>query len=152
MAMMIITAHVRAQELRAAAAGQPPEVATIVESEALVQQQVADLVGPNSELYTDPRYRLESGGVDLQLRLADSRAKEVEDDPLAALAQGDAKADTASRLMLTTLLIACAFLSGALAQAFARRRRVLLTFGWVALAAGGVAAIAVQLGLIGTVA
>ena len=151
MAMMIITADVQAQELRAVAAGQPPEVVAIVESEAQVQQQLVDLVGPSSELYTDPRYRIDSGGVDLQLRLADSRAEDAGDDPLVALAQGDGAADTASRLMLTTLFIAGAFLLGAIAQALRRRPRILLAIGWVALESGSKAAIAVQLGLVGAV-
>lgn len=152
MAFMIITADVRAQELRAAMDGQPPEVAAALESEARVQQQVVDLVGPSSELIADPRYQLDSGGVDIQLRLADTRAADVDTDPMATLAGGDAASERASRLMLATLAIAGAFLFGALAQTFRGRRRPLLGLGWAALAVGCGAAIAIELGLIGVAA
>ena len=54
--------------------------------------------------------------------------------------------------MLATLGIGAAFLCGALAQAFTRRRRPLLVLGWLALAAGAAAALAIELGVRGVAA
>ena len=147
-AFMLTIAEEKAAALRAAAAvpGLAPEVVTALTAEAQVQQQLRDLVGPSSEIVSDPRYVLPDGGYDLQQRLADERADDPEavaQDPLVEMAAGDAAADEANRLMLATIGVAMAFLCGALAQAFGRHRRLLLALGWVALAAGVVAAIAV---------
>jgi hypothetical protein len=152
---MVLIAEVRAQELRAIAAGQPPAVAARLEAEARIQQTVVDLVSDNTSLLSDPRYRLASGGLDVQQRLADERAAEpsvVAIDPLGTLAVGDVEADHSVRLMLATIAIATAFLFGALAQAFQRRRQTLLLLGWLALLAGGAWAVAVELGVPGFVA
>ena len=104
---------------------QPPEVKSALEAEATVQQQLVDLIGPSSELVSDPRYALPDGGYDLQLRLADDRARPT---PQArrrtrwrCSSAGDAAQHEANRLMLATLGIGVAFLCGALAQAFSRR-------------------------------
>lgn len=152
---MVLIAEVRAQELRAIAQGQPPAVAARLEAEARIQQTVVDLVSDNAPLLSDPRYRLASGGLDVQRRLADERAAEpsvVAIDPLGTLAAGDVHADHSVRLMVATIVIAGAFLFGALAQAFQRRRRPLLLLGWLALLAGGAWALAVELGVPGFVA
>jgi hypothetical protein len=147
-AFMLTIAEEKAAALRAAAAAPDlaPEVVTALTAEAQVQQQLRDLVGPSVEMASDPRYVLPDGGYDLQQRLADERATDPEavaEDPLVEMAAGDAAADEANRLMLATIGVAMAFLCGALAQAFGRHRRLLLALGWVALAAGSVAAIAV---------
>ena len=154
-AFMLAAATVTAQALREAAAGAPAEVKAALEAEAAVQQQVVDLVGPAMEIVSDPRYALPDGGYDLQLRLADAREADLGDpvdDPLDALAAGDAAQAEANRLMLATLGIGAAFLCGALAQAFTRRRRPLLVLGWLALAAGAAAALAIELGVRGIAA
>jgi hypothetical protein len=149
-AFMLTIAEEQAAALRAAAADPSlaPDVIAALTAEAQVQQQLRDLVGPSSEIVSDPRYVLPDGGYDLQLRLADTRAENPDDlaaDPLADMAAGDAAADEANLLMLATIGVAMAFLCGALAQAFGRRRRMLLAVGWVALALGAVAAIAITL-------
>ena len=154
-AFMIATAAAKAQALRDAVATAPDEIKPALEAEAAVHQQLVDLVGPSSELVSDPRYALPDGGYDLQLRLADDRAAEPggpPDDPIEALAAGDAAQAEANRLMLATLGIGIAFLCGALAQAFSRRRRPLLVLGWLALAAGAAAALAIELGVPGIAA
>ena len=156
-AFMIATAEEKAAALRAAAAAPslPPDVAAALAAEAEVQQQLRDLVGPSSEIVSDPRYVLPDGGYDLQRRLADTRAADPENialDPLIEMAAGDAAADEANRLMLATIGVAMAFLCGALAQAFGRHRRLLLTLGWAALAVGSAAAVAISTGIIGTTA
>jgi hypothetical protein len=149
-AFMLAIAEEKAAALRdaAAAPSRAPEVAAALVAEAQVQQQLRDLVGPASEIVSDARYVLPDGGYDLQQRLADSRAENPDDlaaDPLVEMAAGDAAADEANRLMLATLGVAMAFLCGALAQAFASRRRLLLTIGWIALGMGLAAAIAITL-------
>lgn len=149
-AFMLAIAEEKAAALRAAAAAPSlaPDVAAALTAEAQVQQQLRDLVGPSSEIVSDPRYVLPDGGYDLQRRLADTRAEDpdnVNADPLVDMAKGDAAADEANRLMLATVGVAMAFLCGALAQAFGRHRRLLLTAGWVALALGATAAIAITL-------
>ena len=147
MALMVATAVVRAQELRALAEGQPPEIAAELIAEAQVHEQVVEMITPASGIASDPRYALPSGGYDIQLRLADSRNETPADvaiDPIADVVVGDADADKANRLIATTLGIGVAFLFGALAQAFAQQRRLLLLIGWGFLAASGVAAFVVQ--------
>jgi hypothetical protein len=149
LAFMIVAAQEQADAMREAIPGASPAVAAALETEAGVQEQVAELVKPASEIASDPRYELASGGYDLQLRLADERRSNPDDlanDPLAQVAAGDAAADHAVRLMLTTIAVGVAFLFGALAQAAHRRRRVLLVLGWIALGVASVAAVAVELG------
>jgi hypothetical protein len=146
---MLLTYQARAEELRANADGQPATTAGRLLTEAQGQQSVVDLVGSDSPLFTDPRYRLPSGGLDLELRLADARAGDPDSlalDPIATLEAGDAAAERSDRLLLTTILIAAAFLFGSLAQAFRGRRRPLLVMGWIVLVAGGAAALAIELG------
>lgn len=156
-AFMLTIVEEKAAALRAAAAAPDldPAVATALANEAQVQQQLRDLVGPSSDIVSDPRYVLPDGGYDIGRRLADTREENPEDtaaDPLVDMAAGDAAADEADRLMLATLGVAMAFLCGALAQAFGRHRRLLLTLGWVALALGAGAAVAITLDVPGFVA
>ena len=149
LAVMMLTADLHAQALRQPGASQPPDIAARLAAEAQVQQHVVELMGSASELTADPRYVMDGGGYDLQLRLVDSRSASPDDlaiDPLAELAAGDADAEHAMRLMLSTVGIGAAFLFGALAQAFRRRRRLLLLLGWASLLVTTAAAIAVELG------
>jgi len=149
---MVLIAEVRASELRTMAQGQPPAVAARLEAEAGIQQAVVDLVSADAPLLSDARYRLPSGSLDVQRRLADERAAEpsvLAIDPLATLRRGDVEAEHSVRLMVATIAIAAAFLFGALGQAFRRRRRPLLLLGWLALLAGGAWALAIELGVPG---
>jgi hypothetical protein len=154
LAFMIASAETQADALHRAGPAQSPDVAAQVEAEAQVQDQVVDLVLPASEVASDPRYALPSGGYDLELRLADERLSNPDDvatDPPARMAEGDAAASLAERLMQTTIAVGVAFLFGALAQTTRRRRRPLLLLGWVSVAVAVVAAIVVELGSSGVI-
>lgn len=146
-ALMIASADVRAQEFRAEAARRSPEIAMALLAEADVQQQVLDSTRSASEVASDPRYALPSGGYDLELRLADSRQELGDDlsiDPATSIAAGDAASDRAIRLTAATLGVGLAFLLGALAQALRRPRRLLLLAGWLAVLVTVAVAIALE--------
>ena len=150
-ALIIETERVLAQSMRDAIPSAAPDVAVRLDSEARIHDGVTDLMTGgsfSSELTTDPRYRLASGGFDLSGLLADTRAADQETvaiDPDARLAEGDAAFDRQVRLMALGILIGAAFLAGALAQAFRSRRRALLVLGWGALAAAAIPALIVAL-------
>jgi hypothetical protein len=143
MAFRIATDQVIAEELRAIGPLQSPDVAARVDREAQVHEQVVQLVGPTQDLISDPAYRLPDGGYDLQLRLAHQRAgdKAEANDPAADFEAGDAAAERSDRLLVVTVIIGGAFLLGALAQPLRRRRRLLLSLGWVCLGVSVVAAL-----------
>ena len=126
------TARVREAEYRRVAATLTGDLRAQVEFEATVQQKVADAIKSSSDLASDPRYELPSGGYDLIRRLADARARYPE---LAAL-DPEATADGAQRparrataLLGATTPVGLAFMFGALAQAFIHRRKLLLVLG-----------------------
>lgn len=142
--------EVRAEELRAAASAQPEAIAAGLRAEADRDQTVHDLLGPNSPLVSDPRYRRPSGALDLEQRLADDRALNPDTlaiDPMATLDAGDEIAERSDRLLQATIIIATAFLFGSLAQALGSRRRLLLALGWVVLLAGAGLALSIELGI-----
>jgi hypothetical protein len=148
LAFMLLTYEVRAEELRAKAAGQQEPVASRLQAEAVREQSVVDLVGDGAPLVSDPRYRKPSGALDVELRLADDRdPRDIAIDPMATLEAGDVAGERSDALLRCTIIIGAAFLFGSLAQAFGRRRRPLLLLGWIALVAGAGAAIAIELGV-----
>ena len=62
-------------------------------------------------------------------------------DPDGAMATGDAAASRADRLIDSIVIVAFAFLFGALAETFLRQRRRLLAMGWLMLGLGVTVAI-----------
>jgi hypothetical protein len=147
-ALQVVEARLLRDEMEAAAAATSGAVARALRIEAEVQAAVIDTIEPTSELATAPEYALPAGGVDLGRRLADARAAKqdvVALDPDAVMAAGDARAGLASAMMLALLPVSIAALLGALAQPFARRRRLLLGAGLVALGTGAAVAVAVEL-------
>jgi hypothetical protein len=147
-AFHVATEQARAEEARARASQQPAELATALEAEAQVHDGVIEALLPSSEIASDARYALDGGGFDLLLRLADERATDPDAlgiDPEATVAEGDASSDHAVRLTAVTIVVAFAFLFGALAQAMRRRRTAFLVLGWAALGASVVLAVAVEI-------
>lgn len=147
-ALQVVEARLLRDEMEAAAAAAPGAAARALRIETEVQAAVIDTIERTSELATAPEYALPGGGVDLGRRLADARMAKpdvVALDPDAAMAAGDARAALAIRMMLALLPVSVAALLGALAQPFARRRRILLGAGLAALGAGAAAALAVEL-------
>ncbi|MFO1541547.1 MAG: hypothetical protein ACKOTZ_14085 [Chloroflexota bacterium] len=150
-ALMVASARLRADRLRAAMTDAAPEVVVALEVEARVHDQVATIGASGQSplrILADPVYLLPSGAYDLPRVLADARAAlgaEIAADPAAALADGDRAAARSQLLLALTIPIACVFLAGALAQAWRRFRRPLLATGWVVLGAAGVSAVVVGL-------
>jgi hypothetical protein len=143
----VATANVRADEAAKLAPSAAPDAAARLQFEAQVQQQVSQATVSSSAVASDPKYALPDGGYDMQRRMADERATTPADVALAPdepMAAGDALADRANRMMSTTIAIGATFLFGALAQAFRRRRLVLLALGWGALTVGALLALALE--------
>ncbi len=148
LALTVIEARIRQQQLQAAQLGQPADVQQALQIEESIQAARVGAFGPSSDLATSATYALPSGGVDLGRRLADMRA--VNADPAAAdpdvlEAQGDVLASEALRLTFSAVAIAICVLLGALAQPFPRWRRQLVVGGAIALVVGIVAALSVEL-------
>lgn len=147
-AFSIAMEQVRAQELRTYAAQQSPDARPALEAEAKVHEGTVTIMLPSSEFASDPVYALPSGGYDVVVRLADTRAASPDAlalDPDALMAAGDHATDRAVRMMSTTIPVGFAFLVGALAQGWHRRRRLLLAIGWSCLVAAGTLGLAVEL-------
>jgi hypothetical protein len=133
-AFRIATARVRAEAFRAQAGTAAPAVRAVLLVEAQAQDAVADALLPASEEFAaDPKYARPDGGFDVGKRLADVRAEHpdlVALDPAGLQAAGDAWADRAVWVLLATVPVGMAFLFGALAQAYRRRRSGLVLLGW----------------------
>lgn len=138
--------EVQAEEYRRAASSAPPMVRAGLELRAQALDLALDTVRGGAEMAV-PAYALPAGAYDTRRRLADRIGARGADptyvarDPDGLMALGDAAAARSVRLMDSLVVIAFAFLFGALAEAFARWRQTLLRFGWLALGAGSVAAV-----------
>jgi hypothetical protein len=114
-------------------------------AEADVHQALAETTHTGF-LATDPTYA-DGDAYDVGAYLADVRAETpdlVAIDPQDDIADGDDASARAREGMLATIPIAVAFFAGAMAQAFPRRRRPLVTVGFGLLLAAAVAAILVE--------
>jgi hypothetical protein len=134
-----------AQELRAAAASAAPEVATALQAEARLHEDVAADLATDYVFGTD--YRRADGGLDIEQRLADVRAQYPElvaVDPDITAARGERAFDHASRTIGAGLPLGIAILAGAMAMSVTRRRRSLLVVGWGAVGIALVMALAVE--------
>jgi hypothetical protein len=139
LAMTVETARSRSKAAQDAAATATGAVRTRLLFEAAVYDKTATSLEPASELSTDPAYTLPDGGYDLAKRLSDLRNRAPELlalDPDGLVAGGDILADKARRITLSTFPISLGVLAGALAQPFARWRRLLVALGSVAVGLG----------------
>jgi hypothetical protein len=147
-ALAVAEADIRGQELDDAAEATQGITRSALEVEAFAQQQLARAFTDASKIASDPRYAVEPEGFDLGRRLADVRNENPE---LVALDPGDQQSDgdelghQAALEMTAAIPAAVAFLLAALAQAFARARRVLLVGSVVFLVAGLLTVVAVEL-------
>jgi hypothetical protein len=149
-AFMVTTEEVRAQELRAAASLQPADIGAALVAEADVHGGAAEIIRPASDVAKDPRYKRAGGGYDISLRLADATSAAAIantaaglEDPDRLMARGDHGADRAARMQAIAIAVGVAFLFGAMAEAFGRRRRLFLALGWAALLVAAILALAV---------
>lgn len=135
-------AKLRAAEARRGAAGASGVARRALLVEARTQELVAKTLGQSiQEGLANPRYQTKSGGFDVARRLADQRSRYpdlVKIDPEQDQRHGDRLSRHAFLEMAATIPAALAFMLGAFAEAFGRRRRPLLVAGFVALGAAAV--------------
>jgi hypothetical protein len=144
-ALQVSEARILAEEYRRAAEAATGLARELLLLEASGQEEAAGAMEAGSEIAGDPRYQ-EGDGFNLVLRLADNREEMPELlalDPDATEAEGSRLSAKASLLLLCTVPVTAAFLSGALVYGFPRWRRSLLVTGFVLAGLGGAAAIAV---------
>jgi hypothetical protein len=143
-------AKIRAAELRGQAPAGGGATRDFVLTEARVQDTLVETADGASEVVGDPAYALDGGGFDLTLRLADQRNRFpdlVAIDPDEPQEQGDELGRHTYLAVAATIPASVAFLLGAAAQAFARRRRVLLLAGWPLVIASLVLGIVLEIAL-----
>jgi hypothetical protein len=143
----ILGARAQRDALRDAAAQATGYTAQALTIASGAQANLATAIEPSYELSTNAAYALPGGGVNLAQRLADLRRENpdlVALDPDKVERQGDALAARTHALTLALLPLGLTALLGTLAQAFARRRRILLAAGSVTLVAGAIAAVAAE--------
>jgi len=140
-------AEIRSDEFRNAAG----RASGLVRSHLLVEAEANDalresLLGAVEEA-GDERYRTPAGGFDVGLLLADSFAS-YQDllaiDPGATQLRGDRLSRQAGLEVAATIPVALAFLFGALAHGYPRRRRGLLLAGTGAMAIAVLAAVVIE--------
>jgi hypothetical protein len=147
-AIQIVEARILQAQLLDASQGVSGATKQTLLLEASVQAQMITALSPSSDLATKPAYALPSGGLDLGKRLADLRAQHQELlalDPDGLQASGDRLAHKAEVMTLALLPTSLAAFLGVLAQAFKRRRTLLLRLGALWLAGGVAVALAVEL-------
>ena len=145
-AFQVATSEVQAEEYRKVASSAAPDIAVQLQARAQVLEMSVDALRTSIEMAV-PAYALPHGGYDTLHRLSDALADptRVSRDPDGTMAVGDTAAARSDRLMDSIVVVALAFLFGALAQTFPRFRRRLLVMGWLALCAGLLAALAAGL-------
>jgi hypothetical protein len=146
-AVQVAAADAQARELTAAARASSGLNQSLLTVEQSIAANLADTLSPGFNLTADPKYQLPGGGYDIGRRLADVRNEHpdlIALDPGRIAAVGDAFALRAIRLVASAVLVAGAFLFGALAQGFRRRRALFLGAGTTLLVAGVVAAALVE--------
>ena len=136
-AFQVALSEVQAEEYRAAASSAEPGTLARLDARAQVVEMALGVIKPSVEMAA-PAYALPGGGYDTLKRLSEQLADPTRPsyDPDGAMATGDQDAARSVRLMDSIVIVAFAFLFGALAQAFRGGRRVFLICGWVALTAG----------------
>jgi hypothetical protein len=140
--MKVETVRQRAASMREAAAVATGSDRTRLLFEARLYDDVVTALEPASPLSTRPDLALPSGGLDLGKTLADQRNQNpdlVALDPDGEMRTGDQVADRARRVTLATIPVSIGVLFGALAQPFARWRRVFIAVGAVAVGVGATA-------------
>jgi hypothetical protein len=147
-ALLVAQARIHGQELRAAALHEPAELRTLLRAQGLTEGLATTSVSDDVELTSRREYEAGFGEYKVLPRLADLRAVYphlVALDPGRTQARGTRKEKTASLLVGTTVLLAFAFLFGALAHALPRARMQLMAAGYGAVGAGLVAALVVEI-------
>ena len=101
LAFAIAIEEIRAAGLLAASDAAAPDIAARLLAEAQIREGVAEAMRQSSTIASDPRFLLPSGGYDLQLSLADTRAglgDELDIDPMASVSGSSAVSARSKRL------------------------------------------------------
>lgn len=125
---------------------------SILQAEAEASATVADvLAGPSKLADGSARAATELTGEDILDRFAEIRAERSAElaavDPDGIAEEAGEESDAATAMAAAAIPLGIAFLFGALAEAFANRRRLFVIAGWSALAIGVAIAIIVELGI-----
>lgn len=150
LALQVAEATTRSRELARVARATRGEVRRLLDAEASAEEQVAETVRGASEIAKNRRYARDDGSYDVLARLADQRAKNpdlIEFDAGAIEKRGSDKTRKSSLLVAATIPVAIAFLLGALAEGFERRRRVFVPMGYAFAATGLVLALVIEVSL-----
>jgi hypothetical protein len=150
-ALQVAEARILSDEYRAAGGrttGLPREI-LVVEGDG--QEEAAAVLEAGSEMARDPRYDdPRSDGFDVALRLADVRQENpglLALRPGATQDEGSRLSAKASLLLLATVLVAVAFVCGALVYGFPGWGRALVVAGFVFVGLGVAAAVAIGVGV-----
>jgi hypothetical protein len=144
-ALAYLSAEMRAQAYRAQVSSSRGAARSALQVEAGIQEQLAELLGPNSQI-VDEGY-LDGQRIDFGRYLADVRATNpdlVALDADALAAEADEEFDTAVKLFSLTVLLALAFALAALAQGFKGRHRLFTSLSVSVLVIAAVAAVVVE--------
>jgi hypothetical protein len=145
-ALQLRAAQIRGDEAKREARGESDPIRAVLEVEAAGQEGLANTVRQASDTADDPKYS-KGEGYDVLKRLADERAEDpglVAADPDATEERGSDRSRESSMLVATTILVAFAFLCGALAHGFPDWRRRLVPAGFAFAGVGLVAAVAIE--------
>ena len=148
-ALQVVETQARGRELRRAARG-GGQFRDLLIAEAATQERLAKTAKRASSIASNPKYAGAQGGYDVLERLADRRTRNpdlVKLDPDATERRGSDRTKEATLLVAATILVAVAFLLGALAEGFARWRRRLVPAGFVFAGLGAVMAVVVEVSL-----
>lgn len=147
-AFQVDEARIRAEEARRAAAKATGLTRRVLLVEARRLSLYAKSLGEGVQQgLADPRFRTKSGGFDAARRLTEQRRKFpdlVRIDPESDQGRGDRASRHAFLEIGATIPAAFAFMLGAFAEAWRRRRRALLVLGFVALLAAVVLGVVVE--------
>ena len=144
-AVDVVVARIEAGELRRVAGSRGGLLRDFLGQQARVRETFADTFAEANDLVAD-RYRAGSG-YDVWRFLTDTRNANpdlVAVDPDDPMAEGDEAASRARRGVAATIPVAGAFLAGALAQGYPRRRHILVMLGFALLGVGVIAAVLVE--------
>lgn len=144
-ALQVEEAEIRGRELRRVSREESGTVRGILEAQSKAQKEVAEPIDNANDLAGNPRYDLAEDGV--VRRLADARAKNPDLtrlDPDTTEGRGSSLTLQSTWLISATVIVAIAFLLGALAEGFGSWRRRLLPVGFAFAGVGLLAAVVVE--------
>jgi hypothetical protein len=146
-AFQMAEAQIRSEVDEAHAVKADPALTEDLRSDARIQVGLANALVHTSSWVTDPKAAPDIDGAALLQRLAAIRAvhPDLTNIDVAALKASAEDGRRESTLLIGTLIpLAVAVLFASLAEVYEARRRLLVTVGWIATAAGALLAILIE--------